>query len=494
MSEQYLKGEGEEEQQTGRHYHKLEKPSDLDALFEHITSNVKYVLLGEASHGTSEFYNWRIEITKRLIAEKKFSFIAVEGDWPACYNVNRYVKGISATTGSEEADKSSSNDSAYDVLYSFNRWPTWMWANREIVELVEWLRKHNEQLPDEEKVGFYGLDVYSLWESMEAVIKYLKKVDSTAIKTAIEAYQCFEPYGRSVEDYARAMIAFVPESCEDEVIDMLIDLHSKAAQYKTDGIGHREAYFNAEQNAIVAKNAELYYRKMIQGGTATWNIRDTHMMETLKRLMEFHNNNNNNNNKKDDSKSIVWAHNTHIGDARQTDMADAKMINLGQLVREYAGDKNAVLLVGFGTYKGSVIAAKEWGETMEKMTVPPAIEGSWDSIIHKQSNGRNTLLVFRGESNKRNKELLATTITTKKEEEEDEEIKSKRTRRKGQRAIGVVYNSQYEKYGNYVPTILDKRYDAFLFVDKTHALHPLHMPEVKEDKEKELPETFPTGL
>jgi erythromycin esterase len=460
-------------------YHKLEKSADLDPLFEQVTSNVKYVLLGEASHGTSEFYNWRVEITKRLIAEKQFSFIAVEGDWPDCYEVNRYVKGIAATD-SEEAYRSNSN-SAYDILYSFNRWPTWMWANREIVELVEWLRKHNEKLPEEQKVGFYGLDVYSLWESMESVIKYLKKVDPNAIKTAIEAYQCFEPYGRSVEDYARSTIAFVPKSCEDEVIDMLIDLHSKAAQYKTDGIGRREAYFNAEQNAIVAKNAELYYRKMIQGGTATWNIRDTHMMETLKRLMEFYDRNNNDK----PPKSIIWAHNTHIGDARQTDMADAKMINLGQLVREYAGDKNAVL-VGFGTYEGTVIAAKEWGEKMEKMTVPPAIEGSWDSIIHKQNIGSNSLLVFRGGSNQRNKaeQLLAI----------EEETRNKRRRRKGQRAIGVVYNSQYEKYGNYVPTILDKRYDAFLFVEKTHALHPLHMPEVKEDKEKELPETFPTGL
>src|SRR5437588_8350025 len=173
MSGYYLKKGVEKEEQTDQHYHTLEKPSDLDPLFEHITSNVKYVLLGEASHGTSEFYNWRVEITKRLIAEKQFSFIAVEGDWPDCYEVNRYVKGIAATD-SEEADRSNSN-SAYDILYSFNRWPTWMWANREIVELVEWLRKYNEKLPEEQKVGFYGLDVYSLWESMESVIKYLKK-------------------------------------------------------------------------------------------------------------------------------------------------------------------------------------------------------------------------------------------------------------------------------------------------------------------------------
>src|ERR687887_1140953 len=293
------------EEQIG---HRLEKPIDLDPLFEETgKDNVRYVLLGEASHGTSEFYSWRAEITKRLISEQKSSFIAVEGDWPDCYNVNRYVKGISKSEGN---DRNMSSSSAYNVLFSFNRWPTWMWANKEIVDLVEWLRKYNEKLPEEQKVGFYGLDVYSLWESMESVIKYLKKVAPDAIKTAIEAYRCFEPYGQSVEDYARAT-AFVPKSCEDEVIDMLIDLRSKASQYKTDGLGRRESYFNAEQNAIVAKNAELYYRKMIQGGTATWNIRDTHMMNTLKRLMDFYdgkydgrsNNSINNNNDSSTSKS-----------------------------------------------------------------------------------------------------------------------------------------------------------------------------------------------
>jgi erythromycin esterase len=290
--------------------YRLEKSIDLNPLFKQIgKAKVQYVLLGEASHGTSEFYSWRSEITKRLIKDRGFSFIAVEDDWPDCYNVNRYVKGMP-----------NSDQSAYDVLYSFNRWPTWMWANREIVSLVEWLREYNKKLSEEQKVGFYGLDVYSLWESMEAVIRYLKRINPEAVKTSIEAFRCFEPFGKSVEDYARAT-AFVPQSCEDEVIDMLIDLHDKAKQYKSDGLGRREEYFNAEQNAIVAKNAELYYRKMMQGGTVTWNIRDTHMMDTLIRLMEFHG--------KDTAKSIVWAHNTHVGDARYTDMVDAKMVNIG---------------------------------------------------------------------------------------------------------------------------------------------------------------------
>ena len=430
----------------------LEKSTDLYPLFGRIgEDNVRFVLLGEASHGTYEFYSWRTEITKRLITENAFSFIAVEGDWPDCYNVNRYVKGMP-----------NSAKSAYDVLYSFNRWPTWMWANREIVALIEWLKENNQELPDNEKVGFYGLDVYSLWESMEAVIEYLQKVNPAAVKTAIEAYRCFEPYGKSVEEYARAT-AFVPESCEDEVIDMLITLRSKASKYNSGDLSIREEYFNAEQNAIVAKNAELYYRKMVKGGTETWNIRDTHMMDTLERLMDFYGK---------ESKSIVWAHNTHIGDARETDMANAKMVNLGQLVREYATEKK-VALVGFGTYKGTVIAAREWGEQMQRMIVPPAVNNSWDGVIHTLTGGNNTLMIFREHGKGKNKQEQITND------------------RKGQRAIGVVYNPEYERYGNYVPTVLTRRYDAFVHIDKTHALRPLHMPQIENE---DLPETFPTGF
>ena len=435
--------------------HKLENfDKDLDALLERI-GDARYVLLGEASHGTSEFYMWRAEITKRLITEKGFSFIAVEGDWPDCYRVNRYAKCME-----------NSGSSAFEVLRAFSRWPTWMWANREIVDLIEWLRSHNKVIEKEDKkVGFYGLDVYSLWESLDTVIQYLQKNYPDAMKSAIEAYRCFEPYGRDVEEYARAT-AFIPESCEDEVMDMLIKLRQKTSE-REEGDGRlkgdgREAYFNAEQNAVVAKNAELYYRTMMHGGVASWNVRDHHMMNTLERLMKFHGTN---------AKSIVWAHNTHIGDARATDMRQAKMVNLGQLAREQAG-RDSVVLVGFGTYKGSVIASKEWGEPMERMPVPSAIDGSWDSFLHRIDDnvGRNKLLTFDDIDKTETPSLLES---------------------KGQRAIGVVYNPSYEKYGNYVETILPIRYDAFLFIDETHALHPLHMP-VSPDEE--LPETFPTGL
>jgi len=435
--------------------HNLSSSTDLGPLFEEIKlDEVEYVLLGEASHGTLEFYKWRMEITKQLIEDNQFSFIAVEGDWPDCYNVNRYVKGVP-----------ESSESAYEVLYAFNRWPTWMWANKEIVNLVEWLREYNSNIPEDKKVGFYGLDVYSLWESMEAVLQYLQKVDPAAVKYAIDAYGCFEPYGKSVEDYARAT-AFIPTSCEDEVINLLVALRSKASKYKQNGLRHSEDYFNAEQNALVAKNAELYYRKMMQGGTSTWNIRDTHMMDTLKRLMNFYGKNN--------SKSIVWAHNTHIGDARQTDMADAKMLNLGQLVREHATEKKTTL-VGFGTYSGTVVAARQWGEPMQIMSVPEAIEGSWDNLLHELNGGNDSLLIFKGSNY-----------------EETKKSKIVWDKMRGQRAIGVVYQPEYEAYGNYVPTNLAKRYDAFLHIDKTQAVHPLHMPESREDPD--LPETFPSGL
>lgn len=425
--------------------HQLNGTTSLVPLLEQIRSeDVDYVLLGEASHGTSDYYSWRTEITKSLVSSGQFSFIAVEGDWPDCYNVTRYVKGLT-----------NSGKSAHDILFKFNRWPTWMWANKEVVDLVEWLRKHNSSVHPDERVGFYGLDVYSLWESMEAVIRYLQKVDPHAVKLAMEAYGCFEPYGKSVEDYARAT-AFIPESCEDEVIKLLVTLRSKASEYLKNGLEQSEDYLNAEQNALVTKNAELYYRKMMRGGYETWNIRDSHMMDTLKRLMKFYGKN---------SKSIVWAHNTHIGDARQTDMAEAKMHNLGQLVREYATEKKTTL-VGFGTHSGKVIAAREWGEPMQIMQVPNAANGSWDKLLHELNGGNNTLLLFKG-------------------------VNDRGDSRRGQRAIGVVYHPESEAYGNYVPSDLEKRYDAFLYIDRTRALTPLHMQEIEDT---DLPETYPSGL
>ncbi len=418
--------------------HPLRGSEDLDPLLDRI-GDARCVLLGEASHGTHEYYAWRARISERLIREKGFSFIAVEGDWPDCYEVNRYVKGYP-----------DSGKSAREALEVFDRWPTWMWANEEVVGLAEWLRRHNEGLPQDARVGLYGLDVYSLRESLEAVIEYLERVDPDAVGSARRAYKCFEPYGQDPQEYARATV-FVPTSCEEEVVGMLSKLRGRLPRYQDDP----EVRFDAEQNALVARGAEAYYRAMVRGGAASWNVRDRHMAETLNRLMRLHGPN---------AKAVVWEHNTHIGDARFTDMARHGMVNVGQLVRERRGEED-VVLVGFGSHRGSVIAGARWGAPMERMPVPPAREGSWEDVLHRAGE-EDKLLVFSdaGEGG-----LLEP---------------------RGHRAIGVVYDPAHDHYGNYVPTVLPRRYDAFVYVDETRALHPLRL-RLREDGEP--PETYPSG-
>ena len=419
--------------------HPLREVGDIDPLLNRI-GEARCVLLGEASNGTSEYYTWRARISERLIREKGFSFIAVEGDWPDCYEVTRYVKGYP-----------DSGTSARKVLKTFDRWPTWMWANEEIVDLLGRLRQHNAGLSEEERVGFYGLDVYSLWESMEAVIEYLERVDPEAVPTARRAYKCFEPYGEDVREYARAT-ALVSTSCEDEVVDMLSELRGRLPEYRDDP----ESRFNAEQNALVVKDAETYYRTMVRGSSASWNVRDRHMAETLERLMSYHGPN---------ARAIVWEHNTHIGDARFTNMADAGMVNVGQLVREQRGAED-VVLVGFGSHRGGVIAGAEWGAPMERMWVPAAREGSWEDILHRAGE-EDKLLIFA-----------------------DTEDKHSLLEPRGHRAIGVVYEPARERYGNYVPTVLPRRYDAFLYLDETQPLHPLYE---RSGENGDPAETFPSG-
>lgn len=300
----------------------LKSKADLKPLFDRI-GDAQIVMLGEASHGTHEYYTWRAHITKQLILEKGFNFIAVEGDWPDCYRLNRFIKGY------------ETNKSAVDVLHSFDRWPTWMWANWEIAALADWLQKHNAGLSASKKVGFYGLDVYSLWESMESIMRYLKKTDPMALKFAEEAYQCFEPYRKDEgTSYAKAT-QFVPGLCKNEVVELLQEIRRKIPTYDSD----HENVFNAEQNALVAVNAEKYYRAMIEGGPHSWNVRDRHMADTLERLLQFNG---------PGSKAIVWEHNTHIGDARATDMVDEGMFNVGEVARIMHHEKG-VVLVGFGS-------------------------------------------------------------------------------------------------------------------------------------------------
>jgi erythromycin esterase-like protein len=402
---------------------RLSGADDLRALVEE-AGDADVVLLGEASHGTSEFYTLRAELTKRLIREKGFRFVAVEGDWPSCYTLNRYVKQYSqAASGVREA------------MRDFNRWPTWMWANREIVELTEWLREYNAG-PDgpRSKIGFYGLDVYSLWESMQEVIRHLGETDSPELETAKRAFECFDPYGRDPQTYG-VSAAFLSESCEEEVVRLLTELQAKRKRAD----GDDEAALSDELNALVAVHAERYYRAMVRGGPDSWNIRDRHMVDALNRISAFHGKG---------SKAIVWEHNTHIGDARATDMTDEGMVNVGQLVREQLGMER-VYAIGFGTHRGTVIAAGEWGGSIETMTVPPAIPGSWEDLLHRAGD-HDQILLLRGAPDDFKQTL-------------------------GHRAIGVVYHPRRER-GNYVPTQLGMRYDAFVFVEQTRALEPLHQP------------------
>jgi len=419
----------------------LRNEADLSPLIEQI-GDARVVLLGEASHGTHEFYTWRAALSRRLIEEKGFRFLAVEGDWPDCYHINRYIKGYPGA-----------GDSAHDVLATFERWPTWMWANEEIAELADWLRTTNESRAEHQRVGFYGLDVYSLWDSLYQIMGYLARTDGSALEAARRAFQCFEPYGEDAHEYAQAS-AWIPTSCEKEVVDLLREVRARTPAQRGDG---RDEYFVAEQNALVLRNAEAYYRAAVRNDNESWNIRDRHMAQTLDRLLQHHG---------PDSKALVWEHNTHIGDARFTDMADSGMVNIGELARENYGEDN-VVLVGFGTYQGSVIAAEGWDEPMQRMEVKQARTDSWEDALH-QASEKDKLLLLRGKS-----------------------ADSPWHAWRGHRAIGVVYHPEYERFGNYVPTVLPRRYDAFLYLDQTEALRPLHLPVHNMG---DLPETYPSGM
>ena len=428
--------------ETRRLARPLRDPADLDPLIKRV-SDARVVLLGEASHGTREFYTWRTAISRRLIEEKGFSFIAVEGDWPDCYRVNRFAKGYSDTPAKPE-----------EALETFRRWPTWMWANEEVKDLIGWLRGHNDSRPVRQKVGFYGLDVYSLWDSLHETMSYLRRRDRAALDAARRALKCFEPYGEDAQEYARATL-YGDESCRDEVIELLRRIRAEAKAPVGD---EEEARFVAEQNALVVKNAEAYYRAMVRADNESWNIRDRHMTETLDRLLAHHGRG---------AKAIVWEHNTHIGDARYTDMADDGMVNIGHLAREKYGEYD-VVLVGFGTNHGTVIAGEAWDAPWQEMRVPPGREDTWEDVLHR-AVANDGLLVF------------PTDVSV--------EMSSWR----GHRAIGVVYRPQYERYGNYVPTILPRRYDAFLYVDQTQGVRPLFRP-TEAEMPVEAPETFPTGV
>lgn len=383
--------------------------------------DAKIVMIGEASHGTSEFYEIRAELSKKLITEKGFQLIAVEGDWPSAQAVNQYVKGYSAK-----------GETAKDVLIkAFNRWPTWMWANEEVANFSEWLKEIN--VNREQKVGFYGIDLYSLFESVDEVLKFLSNnpQHQVDLEHAKKAFTCFEPYNRMPEHYALSTAQFSDE-CIDEVASLLHSLRNHQHQYSSG----QEEDLNVIMNALVAKNAEAYYREMIADENS-WNTRDYHMVEAIHELRTYYG---------DDTKIIVWEHNTHIGDASETDMKNENLINVGQVIRAQIGKENTYA-IGFGTYEGTVIASDRWGDPFEEITVPPAPISKWEGQLHAASPDDKVLLF-----NDTNRKLFNDWI--------------------GHRAIGVVYDPAYEAYGNYVPSRVGSRYDAFIYIDHTTALHP----------------------
>ena len=407
----------------------LHTAADLDPVMERI-GDASIVAIGEASHGTSEYYAWRAALTRRLIEEKGFSLVAVEGDWPDCYRVNRSVR---LRDGAAEDPR--------DALDAFTRWPTWMWANVEVVEFCRWLRRHNEGLPEDRRIGFYGIDVYSLWDSMHALVDWLAEHEPGHVDQAKRALACFEPFGEDGAEYAFAS-RFAPSSCEQAAVDLLRSLCEQRGDAESSV--DEEARFSAEQNAAVVVDAERYYRAMVRGSAESWNVRDVHMVDTLDRLLPHAG-----------PKAVVWEHNTHIGDARATDMAASGMTNVGQLLRERHGTEE-VVLVGFGGYRGGVIAGREWGAQMERMPVPEARPGSLEAHLH-EAVGADALFVFPRDG-------------------QPDWLR----RRLDHRAIGVVYRPAREKWGNYVPTVLGERYDVFLYLEDTAPLQPLHLERADE--------------
>ncbi|MEU4477557.1 erythromycin esterase family protein [Micromonospora sp. NPDC023966] len=393
-------------------------------------------MLGEATHGTHEFYTWRAAITRRLVEERGFSFVAVEGDWPDCDRVDRSVRRRPDAPADPRA-----------ALAAFERWPTWMWANEEVADFTRWLRDHNARVDEADRVGFHGLDVYSLWESLREILTWLREHDPDQVPAALAAYRCFEPYDEDPQQYALAT-RLVPHRCEDEVVALLAGLRERAA---ADGPGR----FGTWQNAEVVAGAERYYRAMVRGGRESWNVRDRHMDDTLDRLLDHYG---------AGARAVVWAHNTHVGDARATDMTDAGEVNIGQLARERYGPDH-VVLVGFGTHAGTVTAGAAWGAPMETMTVPPAHRHSLEEALHAAAPDRALLVFPRDER----PDLLAHEID--------------------HRAIGVVYRPQPESRGNYVPTVLGERYDAFCWFDTSRAVRPLPTRPVPAE-----PESWPSGV
>jgi erythromycin esterase-like protein len=422
---------------------------DYDPLVE-FAGEASRVLLGEASHGTHDFYRQRAEITKRLIKEKGFTAVAVEADWPDAYRVNRYVRGESTDADAAEA------------LAGFRRFPTWMWRNADVLDFVGWLRAHNDSLPASSRVGFYGLDLYSLHASIDAVLHYLEKVDPEAAGRARYRYSCFEQFGEDTQAYGYAANFGLTRKCEDDVVRQLVEMRRRAAEYANrDGRIARDDYFFAEQNARLILNAERYYRTMFTGRVSSWNLRDTHMAETLEALAGFLQG------EGQAPKIAVWAHNSHVGDARATELGEGGELNLGQLVRQRSGSDS--FLIGFTTYTGTVTGSSDWDAPAELKRVRPALSGSYEALFHDVAIPRFLLMLPEGSR-------AAAELSEPRLE----------------RAIGVIYRPESERLSHYFHARLPRQFDAVLHFDETRAVEPLERNA--EWMRDEVPETFPSAL
>jgi erythromycin esterase-like protein len=435
---------------------------DYDLLIE-AAGKARFVLLGEASHGTHEFYRERARITRRLIEEKGFAAVAVEADWPDAERVNVFVRG-------ESPDRE-----AVDALAGFRRFPAWMWRNAEVLDFIGWLRQRNDTIGEESapggpgpiraargrKAGFYGLDLYGLHASIAAVIEYLDRIDPQAARLARRRYACFQRFEEDPQASGQAAPFGISKSCENAVVRQLIDLRANALEYSArGGRAARDAVFSAEQNAKLIAHAEHYYREMFRGTISSWNLRDAHMADTAEALV------NHLEAQGDEPKIVIWAHNSHVGDARATEMGGQGEWNLGELLKERHGD--SVFIAGFTTHSGTVTAASEWDGPVERKTVRPSLPGSYEDVFHASGIPRFMLLL--GGS------LAPDGLA----------------RPRLERAIGVIYEPETERPTDYFWARLPRQFDAVLHFDRTRAVEPLETRT--PPRTGEVPETYPSAL
>ncbi|HEX6087888.1 MAG TPA: erythromycin esterase family protein [Thermoanaerobaculia bacterium] len=417
---------------------KIHPATNYDALLQRI-GDATIVCIGEASHGTHEFYRERATITQRLLTEKGFQAVAVEADWPDADRVNRWVRGLS-----DDAE-------ATDALAGFrSRFPTWMWRNADVLDFVGWLRDFNEQRPEERRAGFYGIDLYSLFSSIEAVIDYLEQVDPEAARRARERYSCFDHFGEEAQSYGYAAAFGAAESCQEEVVKQLTELTRRRSD--------DEHLFSAEQNARLVANAEEYYRSMFGGRVSSWNLRDRHMADTIDAIVTHLGR------RGQPAKLVIWAHNSHLGDARFTEMGEQGELNVGQLMRERYGE-NAVL-IGFSTYSGTVTAADDWDSPALRKRVRPGLPGSYEEKLHELASEPYYLLL----------------------RDDAQELMGPRL----QRAIGVIYRPETERHSHYFHARLPRQFDAIIHIDHTRAVEPLEREPTWSGDEP--PETYPSGI